>query len=150
MKKLQKYLELFDLAVKEFIITASKIDPDFVVYKEGLTKKDIVAHVTVWHEYYAEVLTALVNKLPPRLYNKSTPLVNKIWLDKYKGVSLNTIIKNLEEANNIILKNIVKIKGVIPYSEKGRRYIPWKYVSAIAGHIKGHTKDLKRIKIRKP
>lgn len=150
MEKLKKFLSLFEPAVKEFVDTAKHIDSRFVVYKEGLTKKDIVAHVTMWHEYYARVLTALVSNMPPKLYRESTTLINKIWLEKYKELSLDTLILKLEEANNTFLKNIVKIKGIIPYSENGRRYVPWQYVSAITSHIKGHTKDLKRIKIRKP
>jgi hypothetical protein len=117
-------------------------DPDAAVY-EGWAAKDILGHVTFWHESFARNVDDLVHDRKP------TPLKGKLRDLNQQGVtelrlcSLEEVIDRLEAAQRIIHANILNPKLIlIPYREGSRDYTPEEHLGIVADHIGEHLRAI--------
>jgi hypothetical protein len=112
MKDLNLTLDNLNTAYYKFIEAAKIVNQDFVVYKEGWTKKDIVAHVAFWHEYYAKVVSALAEKQKSVLLAGDYTDINKHGVQTFRKYSLKQIINKLNTSHKIITSNIINHTGL--------------------------------------
>lgn len=135
-----------DIAVSEFIDTASKVLLSKKIYEDGWYAKHIIAHIVFYHEYYARVVQAIVENIELPLINESLAKVNIRSAEEYSKLSRKELLSRLKIANEILGNNIIKLDKatIIPYKKGGSTYTPESYQRVIAGHIEKHTKDLRR------
>src|SRR5512145_1390075 len=99
-------------------------DSSAMVY-ELWTAKDVLAHLTFWHESFARNVDDLVNG------RSSTPLKGRLFdlnqggVDALKSLSLAQVMGRFEAAHNIIRSGILD-PGLmlIPYKKGSRDYVP--------------------------
>ena len=142
-------IEKLKRACAAFIRTAEQVDLTMQVYKEGWTKRDIVAHVAFWHEYYASVIEALVTHKKPELLRGKYTDINQQGVDTYGEYSLDTLLEKISTAQDYIVDHIEEVEGKIPYKVGSRDYTPQGYIESIAAHLRSHVTDLRRRKVRK-
>lgn len=149
MKNLEIEINTLNQSIENFILQSKKINLEFIVYKEGWRKKDIISHITFWHEYYARVVLALSTGKQPDLFDKSYSEISENGVNSLKEESVQKIYFRLRNANKKLIQNISNVKTLIPYKIGSRSYSPIEYLQTINTHINSHLKDLKRIKIKK-
>lgn len=134
---------------REFIEIAEEVLLAKQVYEDGWNAKEIIAHIVFYHEYYASVVKAIVDKEELPLINESLAKVNTESARNYSKLSRTELIKRFKAAHELLTRKISELGELteIPYKRGGRIYNPEEYIDEIAGHIKRHTKDLKRKKI---
>ena len=129
--------------VKELITVCRSLpDPDAAIY-EGWSAKDVLGHVTFWHESFARNVADLVHDRPP------TPLKGKLSDLNHQGVaemqscSLAEVIGRLQAAQRIIQRNILHPKlTLIPYRKGSRDYTPEEHLNIVIDHINAHEKAI--------
>jgi hypothetical protein len=144
METKEVVLKRLDETVAHLIeVVRAASDPHTVVY-EGWSAKDLLGHVTFWHESFARNVADLVHDRKP------TPLKGKLSDLNQQGVadlrpcSLEEVISRLETAQRIIHANILNPKlSLIPYRKGSRDYTPEEHLDIIIDHIEQHAKAIK-------
>ena len=129
--------------VKELIATCRQLpDPDATVY-EGWSAKDIVGHVTFWHESFARNVDDLTHDRQPTPLKGKLSDLNQQGVEEMRPCSLEEVIGRLEAAQRIIHGNILNPKLIlIPYRKGSRDYTPEEHLSIVADHIGAHLKAI--------
>lgn len=110
------------------------------------TVKDELCHIVFWHENYATNFKALArHEDPPLPEGMST--INQRGVVSLRKFSQKELISKLHKANKSLKESIVdKQVPEMTYSKGGRTYKTDDFLEMIAGHIKTHTKQVKRAK----
>ncbi|CAG0930141.1 hypothetical protein TFLX_01618 [Thermoflexales bacterium] len=148
MKTTAELRERLSKTVKELITTCRQLpDVNATVY-DGWSAKDILGHVTFWHESFARNVSDLVHDRQP------TPLKGKLSDLNQQGVadlrpcSLEEVLGRLEVAQRIIHANILNPKlSLIPYRKGSRDYTPEEHLEIVAEHLQQHLKGLRHVQI---
>ncbi|MCE1252315.1 MAG: hypothetical protein LWX83_02065 [Anaerolineae bacterium] len=143
--RLQLLTEL-DEAVNQLVVTAKNSqNPDRLIYEEW-TVKDIVAHLTFWHESFARNVYDLACNQPPRpLKGRLRDLNTQGIVDK-RDCSLDDVLQQLIKAHTILQKFMPTLtQELIPYRKGSRDYSPEEHLEIVTDHIRMHTKDISRI-----
>ena len=113
----------------------SMVDPEIAV-SEGWTAKDVLGHITFWHESFARNVSDIVNGIKP------TPLKGKLGDLNQRGVAemssypLETMLERLEAAHRVIQENIQDPRLIlIPYRKGSRDYAPEEHLSMIISRV---------------
>lgn len=133
-----------DLAVQTFCEVCRQADPDKQVY--DLWKvKDIVAHVTFWHEYYVRNLSSVESGGEKYLLKDTyTDINRRMQLEKSK-FSITQLLDQLVDAHNKFNALVSRGKAkVMTYKEGSRDYTVPEPITSVEAHIRNHTKDIKR------
>lgn len=133
-----------NLIVEDLITTCRALsDPDAAVY-EGWSAKDILGHLTFWHESFARNVNDLAHdRLPAPLRGKLSDL-NQRGVDEMRPCSLDEVIGRLQAAQRTIQRNILN-PGLdsIPYRKGSRDYTPEEHLSIVIDHINAHLKAIR-------
>ncbi len=117
-------------------------NPNAVVYP-GWTVKDVLAHITFWHESFARNVSDLADDRKPRPLRGTYKELNRRCVEEFSSLPIEEIVSRLEEAQQAIQKNILNPKLVfIPYRIGSRDYTPDEHLQVVSEHIKEHTKDI--------
>ncbi len=117
-------------------------DPDMMVY-EVWTAKDVLSHLTFWHESFARNVSDLARNIKPTPLKGKLSDLNQSGVDAMRPYPLETIIERLESAHRIIQDNILNPKIVsIPYKKGSRDYLPEEHLEIVFDHISGHLRDV--------
>lgn len=114
------------------------------------TVKDVLCHITFWHENYAANYEALVKyENPPLPEGMST--INMAGVLALRKCSRQELIKRLRDAN-VSLYNSIELKHVqqMTYSKGGRTYETAEFLAMVTRHIATHTKQVKKAKCVQP
>ena len=133
-----------DQIVKELIVTCRALpDPDVTIYA-GWSAKDVLGHLTFWHESFARNVNDLVhNRTPTPLKGRLRDL-NQQGVDEMRSCSLEEVITRLRAAQRIIQRNVSNPKLIlIPYRKGVRDYTPEEHLDLVAKHIQHHLKSLR-------
>ena len=143
MSNRKELLENLDENVGRLLSICQNItNPDTVVY-EGWTVKDVLGHITFWHESFARNVRDLaLDRKPKPLRGKYSEL-NQRCFAEFSSLPIDEIISRLGNAQQVIRENILNHKlQLIPYRIGSRDYSPEEHLGVVNEHIKEHTKDI--------
>lgn len=136
-------LEKLNNTVDSFV-SFFKDDKDFnqMVYTYW-TVKDVLGHVTFWHESFARNLQDVSES------RKATPLkgklsdVNKMSVDSTREIPVSVLCQRLIKAQKFIAKHIVNTTVEnIPYKKGSRNYSRLEHLQVVNSHIAKHIRDI--------
>ena len=105
--------------------------------------KDVLGHVTFWHESFARNISDLGNGVEPTPLKGKLSEVNKLSVETTKAESIKNLIQRLKQAQKIIETFIYLEKiDLIPYKRGSRAYSREEHLEIVSNHIHKHLKDL--------
>jgi hypothetical protein len=118
-------------------------EPDRLVY-ELWTARDVLAHLTFWHESFARNVNDLVHGVKPMPLKGKFVELNQRGVDEMRPLTLEQVLERFSAAHGIIQANILNPSlTVIPYKKGSRDYTPEEHLEIVNGHIQMHLKDVK-------
>jgi hypothetical protein len=119
-------------------------DPNAMVY-ELWSAKDVLAHLTFWHESFARNLDDLVNGRKPSPLKGRFIDLNQGGVDALAHLSLAGVLERFEAAHAIIQANILNpTLTLIPYKKGSREYSPEEHLDIVDAHINEHLRDVRK------
>ena len=143
METKEALLDRLSKVVEELIAICRQLpDPAAAIY-EGWSAKDILGHVTFWHESFARNVADLVHDRKPTPLKGKLSDLNQQGVDEMRPCSLEEVIGRLKAAQRIIYRHILNPKlSLIPYRKGSRDYAPEEHLSVVADHIGAHLKAI--------
>jgi len=107
--------------------------------------KDILGHITFWHESFARNIADLANgKVPSPLKGKLSEM-NVQSTASTRAVPIAELIGRLQRAQHTIESHIHNSNiTLIPYKKGSRDYSRLEHIEVVTGHIQKHLNDLKK------
>ncbi len=119
-------------------------NPDITVY-ENWTAKDVLGHITFWHESFARNVSDIVNGIKPTPLKGRYSDLTRQCLSETRTQTVETIAKRLATAHNLIQENILDTRLIlIPYKKGSRDYTPEEHLDIVNKHIEEHLNDIKK------
>ena len=121
----------------------SEHDFNRIIYTEW-TAKDVLAHIVMWHESFANNIVDIVNGNKLNLLKGLLHDLNENGVKEYKKYSMEELKEKLLNAQEKINNNIGngKIK-IIPYRKKSKReYTKEEHLEIVYKHIQKHYGDI--------
>ncbi len=139
-------LERLDELVAQLIaLYADLPNPDAMVY-ELWTAKDVLAHLTFWHESFARNVRDLANDVKPTPLKGKLGDLNQAGVDEMKSCTLETVIQRFQTAHRTIRENILNPQiGLIPYRKGSRDYTPEEHLQVVLDHVTKHLGDVRKV-----
>lgn len=140
----EKLLEnLAESLVKLLSVCRNIANPNAVVYPDW-TVKDVLGHITFWHESFARNVSDLAGDRKPMPLRGTYKELSQRCAAEFGSLPMEEIIARLEAAQQVIQKNFLNPRlGLIPYRVGSRDYTPEEHLQVVSDHIKEHTKDIK-------
>ncbi|KJS06323.1 MAG: hypothetical protein VR77_05870 [Flavobacteriales bacterium BRH_c54] len=138
-------VEILRNELKKFIIFFEQgLDYDKMVY-EYWNAKDVLGHITFWHESFARNISDLGKNIKPSPLKGKLSEVNKQSVETTKNESVENLIKRLKEAQNTIEEYVFLDKvNLIPYKKGSRDYSKLEHLEVVSNHIHKHLKDISK------
>ena len=121
----------------------NKHDFNVIIYTDW-TAKDVLAHILIWHESFANNIVDIINGNELKLLKGLLYEINENGVKEYKKYSIEELREKLIKAQEKINENIEneKIK-IIPYRKNSKRnYTKEEHLEIVYKHIKGHYEDV--------
>jgi hypothetical protein len=144
-KEIEAELKELSNSVKDLVQFFKKeLDFNQMIYTHW-SMKDILGHLTFWHESFAKNLQDLTDSVKPNPLKGKLSEVNQMSVDTTRAESIHNLINRLQTAQNSIKRNIGNnsIK-LIPYKKGSRDYSRIEHLQIVAHHIKKHLRDLNK------
>jgi hypothetical protein len=143
MSTRKKLLENLTESVQQLISLVRTIaEPDTFVY-ESWTVKDVLGHITFWHESFARNISDLAENRKPKPLRGTYKVLSIRCSDKFGPLQMEEIISRLEAAQQGIQKHVLIPRlGMIPYRIGSRDYAPDEHLQVVNDHILKHIKDI--------
>ena len=120
-------------------------NPDAMVYKLW-SAKDILAHLTFWHESFSRNVLDLANGKKPKVLKGRLIDLNQGGVDEMRNETLETVVDRLVRSHQVIQDNILNPGLImIPYRRGSREYSPEEHLSVVDEHINYHLRDVQKI-----
>jgi len=133
-RELQSFIEFFEQG----------FDYDIMVY-EFWNAKDILGHITFWHESFARNISDLGKGVKPKPLKGKLSDVNNLSVETTKTESVSSLIERLKSAQKTIEEFIyMDTIGLIPYKKGSRDYSREEHLEVVSNHIHKHLNDLNR------
>ncbi|MEQ8910321.1 MAG: hypothetical protein RIC95_14070 [Vicingaceae bacterium] len=144
IKTLNDRVDALNYSVEELILFfKQQINFQQYVYPKW-TMKDVLGHLTFWHESFASNVEDLYHERKPCPLSGKLSEVNKRSVESNRNTSISTLIKRLKTAQNSLKKHIhCKHIDMIPYKKGSRDYSKEEHLELVQHHIQKHLKDLK-------
>lgn len=138
-------VEILRNELKKFIIFFEQgLDYDKMIY-EYWNAKDVLGHITFWHESFARNISDLGKNIKPSPLKGKLSEVNKQSVETTKNESVKNLIKRLKEAQNTIEEYVFLDKvNLIPYKKGSRDYSKLEHLEVVSNHIHKHLTDLSK------
>ena len=138
-------VEVLRNELKKFIIFFEQgLDYNKMIY-EYWNAKDILGHITFWHESFARNISDLGKNIKPSPLKGKLSEVNKQSVETTKNESVENLIKRLKEAQNTIEEYVFLDKiNLIPYKKGSRDYSKLEHLEVVSNHIHKHLKDISK------
>jgi hypothetical protein len=135
-----------DAAVERFLAAAAANVSDDALVDGSWTVRDVVGHVTLWHESFARNVDDLVHGRRPTPLRGRRSDLNARGAAEARTVPLDTIVDRLRAAHATIRASIVSpTLGPIPYRVGSRPYTPSEHLEVVRDHIRAHARSLERV-----
>jgi hypothetical protein len=144
-QQLESDLEQLKKELKEFIdFFKQGYDYGSMIY-ELWDAKNILGHITFWHESFARNISDLANEKIPNPLKGKLSEVNRLSVESTNAVPIAELILRLQQAQYTIEQHIYDKKiELIPYKKGSRDYTRSEHLQVVANHIRKHLKDLKK------
>ncbi len=108
--------------------------------------KDILGHLTYWHESFARNIADLGKGIKPKPLKGKLSEVNKQSVETTKNESIENLINRLKVAQDTI-EEFISIDSIklIPYKKGSRDYSRSEHLEIVSNHIHKHLKDIYKI-----
>jgi len=121
-----------------------ELDFSVMVYKLW-NAKDILGHLTFWHESFARNISDMGKDVKPQPLKGKLSEVNQQSVATTKAASIPELIQRIKQAQETIEQYIFNDSiGLIPYKKGSRDYSRQEHLDIVAAHIKRHLKDLNK------
>lgn len=122
----------------------SMYDPDVMVY-EFWSAKDILAHLTFWHESFSRNVLDLVNGRKPTVLKGRLIDLNQGGVDEMHSETLESVVDRFVRSHQLIQDNILNPGLImIPYRRGSRDYTPEEHLCIVNEHINHHLQDVQK------
>ncbi len=134
-----------DAAVEWLLAAAAANVSDDALVDGSWAVRDVVGHVTFWHESFARNVDDLVRARRPTPLRGRLSDLNERGVAEARTVPLDTIVDRLRAAHATIRAAIVSpTLGPIPYRVGSRAYTPGEHLEVVRDHIRAHARSLER------
>lgn len=143
MEPREFYLHRLDETVAHLLNVYQNLpDPNGMVY-ELWTAKDVLAHLTFWHESFARNVGDLADGVKPTPLKGRFIDLNQGGVDAMKPLTLAQVLERFTAAHAVIRANILNPRlTLIPYKKGSRDYSPEEHLDIVYDHIREHLRDV--------
>jgi hypothetical protein len=142
METREALLDHLTEVVTQLIEACRTVEPEAAVY-DGWSAKDILGHLTFWHESFARNVADLAHDRKPTPLKGKLGDLNQQGVDEMRQCALEEVIRRLEAAHHIIQANILSPKVIlIPYRKGSRDYTPEEHLEMVTKHMQQHLKGI--------
>ena len=114
---------------------------------DAWTAKDILCHITFWHESFARNVSALVSGNAPTPLRGTYADLNRRSVAEMQGLTSEQIVERLRAAHQLIQLAILSPHlKTIPYRKGSRDYTPEEHLAIVCGHIAEHLRAIEKIR----
>ena len=140
----QSLLTQLNESMAQFIAAYQQIaDPNREV-SEGWSAKDILAHVTFWHESFARNVDDLAHERKPAPLKGRLGDLNQQGVESMRTLPGEVILQRLKDAHQVIQAHILDPRlALIPYRKGSRDYTPEEHLRIVDDHIRAHLGAIK-------
>jgi hypothetical protein len=133
-----------DSAVEQLLAAAANVSDDVPV-DGSWTVRDVVGHVTFWHESFARNVDDLVHARRPTPLRGRLSDLNERGVAEARTLPLDKTVDRLRAAHATIHASILSPSlGLIPYRVGSRSYTPDEHLAVVRDHIRAHARSLER------
>ena len=145
MESRELHLQHLNETVRQLRVVYQALpDPNALVY-ELWSAKDVLAHLTFWHESFARNMDDLVNGRKPTPLKGRFIDLNQGGVDAMAHLNLAGVLERFEAAHTIIQANILNpALTLIPYKKDSRDYSPEEHLDIVDAHINEHLRDVRK------
>ncbi len=119
-----------------------ELDFSEMIY-EYWSARDILGHLTFWHESFSRNLSDLSNGKKPNPLKEKLSEVNRMSVETTRGIAVGALIDRLSTAKDTINEHIFNTSILsIPYKKGSRDYSRHEHLTVVADHFQRHLKDL--------
>jgi hypothetical protein len=139
-------LARLNTTVAQFIDLYQHIPNPEIIQVDDWTAKNVLCHVTFWHESFARNVCDLVNDIPPRPLNGRYADLNQQCFTEMDPFPIETILQRFSSAQDMIRVNILNPKlMLIPYKKGSRDYTPEEHLHIVTEHVQDHLQTIRKI-----
>lgn len=132
-----------DSAVARLLAAAAANPSADVLVDDSWAVRDVVGHVTFWHESFARNVDDLVHGRRPTPLRGRLSDLNERAVAEARTVPLDTIVARFRVAHATIGASILSpTLGLIPYRVGSRPYTPGEHLEVVRDHILAHARSL--------
>jgi hypothetical protein len=107
--------------------------------------RDVVGHVTFWHESFARNVDDLVHGRPPTPLRGRLADLNDRSVEDARAMPLGAVVDRFRAAHATVRDSILSpVLGLIPYRVGSRPYTPNEHLEVVRDHILTHAQSLER------
>ena len=140
-----KLLAELDSAVERLLAAAAAHASDDVLVDGSWSVRDVVGHVTFWHESFARNVDDLAHARHPTPLRGRLSDLNERGVAEARTVPLVTIVERFRAAHATIRASIVSpTLDLIPYRIGSRPYTPGEHLEVVRDHVRAHARSLER------
>jgi len=119
-------------------------NPVIPVY-ERWSAKDVLAHLTFWHESFARNVDDLVNGRKPSLLKGRLADLNQAGVEALALLSLAEVLERFEKAHAILQRNALNpALTLLRYRQGSREYTVEEHLELVNDHINHHLRDARK------
>jgi hypothetical protein len=146
MKTRSELLDQLSSSVDELIKLIQGLpDSSSKVYTDW-SVKEVLAHVTCWHESFARNVSDLARGIKPTPLRGRYTDLNERFFKEAQPLSVDDLVLKLASAQAVISQHILdEHLSMIPYRIGSRDYSPEEHLHIVHEHIQQHIRDLKKL-----
>jgi hypothetical protein len=134
--------QLTEMVLKLIDVFENQVDPEKAVY-EGWTAKQILGHITFWHESFARNVRDIANDIQPTPLKGKYSDLNQRCFEEIRTQTIGDVLNRLQAAHRVIGESILDPKvQIIPYKKGSRDYTPEEHLDLVGKHIQAHLRDI--------
>lgn len=120
-------------------------NPDVMVY-ELWSAKDVLVHLTFWHESFSRNVLDLANGRKPKVLKGRFIDLNQGGVDEMRSETLESVTARFIRSHLVIQDHILNLGVImIPYKRGSRDYSPEEHLGVVDGHINQHLRDVQKV-----
>lgn len=129
--------------VDAFIACLRATDADSLRVYALWSAKDVLCHITFWHESFARNLRAVACHQQASPLRGSLAALNQQGVEELRPLSIAALIDRLLAAHAVIESDILDpTLGLIPYRKGSRPYTPDEHLEIVRLHVRKHIADI--------